>query len=543
MLVGIVGTMLVTMVGCTSVEGTRAQLASSNSAQVAKAENNIYQVAIYGTTTGFDSYEMNDRIAFVGLTKNPDLLLKIVNESRSDEIRLAALQQLPIDKTDVALKTLTKVRDVQILLSEKDEKGQSLCEKCVSALPEHVLVEMVESNRAGKSPVREDKRRPRVKIDESYRMDSDVGKVIVMHLAKTSQNAEVLKQIVLSKFYFVEKDAENAALNNLKSNHLDSLAEIFIEAPWKVADALDESLLAEFLMKVPPVRPGTGSDYRSYVSKISNQELLKKIYRTTKDEHVQYDCMNKITDKSFIKSFKAELARKAEKKILSKFQANPVFADEKDAENILNTEIAEYLLEHGDFSKLESRTEYTYGVRMEYPDSYQAARIIAAIVKRLSPEKVKSLADEAVKRAEAKKDSAIVLGGYYLGMPALDFFVLSRVRKVNPDWGYKTIAQEKDWRQRFVVDSFEFKAKDRVAVLDCEDSLVLQQTIHQCVKHEKGKAKSYDYLKEINHDIKLEKSWDGKKLEGSLWEEYVNTKLNAKIRYNKAEGKLVFTER
>ena len=180
---------------------------------------------------------------------------------------------------------------------------------------------------------------------------------------------------------------------------------------------------------------------------------------------------------------------------------------------------------------------------MEYPDSYQAAVVIKAIVKLLSQERLKSLAVDVIKRSKAKNDSAIVLGGYYLGMPALDFFVLSRVRKVNPDWGYKTIAQEKDWRQRFVVDSFEFKAKDRVAVLDCEDSLVLQQIIHQCVKHEKGKAKSYSYLTEINHDIKLEKSWDGKKLEGSLWEEYVNTKLNAKIRYNKAEGKLVFTER
>ena len=534
-LVGVAVTMAA-MTGCISVEKTRAQLQSGDKSEIKRAEETIYFVAT-------QNFQPETQIEYVSLTSNEELLIKIVNESRADKIRRAALHQLPLDKSDVALKTLTKVRDVQILLSEKDEKGQSLCEKCVSALPERVLVKMVGSDSPDTSPVREDKRRPRVKMDESNRLDNDVAKAIVMHLAKTGQNAEVLKQIVLNKFHFVGEEAEKAALDNLKSNHLDRLAEIFIEAPWRVADVLDESLLAEFLMKVPPVRPGTGSSYRSYVSKISNQELLKKIYRTTKDEHVQYDCMNKITDKSFIKSFKAELARKAEKKILSRFQANPVFADEKDAENILNTEIAEYLLEHGDFSKLESRTEYTYGVRMEYPDSYQAARIIAAIVKRLSPEKVKSLADEAVKRAEAKKDSAIVLGGYYLGMPALDFFALSRVRKVNPDWGYKTIAQEKDWRQRFVVDSFEFNAKDRVAVLDCEDSLVLQQIIHQCVKHEKGKAKSYDYLTEINHDIKLEKSWDGKKLEGSLWEEYVNTKLNAKIRYNKAEGKLVFTER
>ena len=115
--------------------------------------------------------------------------------------------------------------------------------------------------------------------------------------------------------------------------------------------------------------------------------------------------------------------------------------------------------------------------------------------------------------------------------------------RVNPDWGDKTITSEQDWKKRFVISSFEFKAKDRASILDCEDSLVLQQVIHQCVKHKDGKATILDYVGEIDTDAKVEKSWDGRSLEVGVWTEYVNTKLDVKIRYNKKEGTLDFSHR
>lgn len=303
---------------------------------------------------------------------------------------------------------------------------------------------------------------------------------------------------------------------------------------------LSEEGLADVLAGLPPVKPGTGSSYRYYVSKISNQELLKKIARATKDGHVRYDCLQKITDR---KDFMAELFQKNNNKALAEFKANPVLGDERVAKKIHNTEIAEYLLEHGDFSGLKSRTEYIGGRGIEYSDSYQAAVIIKAIVQRLGDAKLNELAAEAKKRAEEKRSSTMVFGDFYLDMSTLDFFVLARVMRINPDWGYKTMTAEQDWKKRFVVSSFEFKAKDRASILDCEDSLVLQQVIHQCVKHKDGKATILDYVGEIDTDAKVEKTWDGRSLEVGVWTEYVNTKLDVKIRYNKKEGVLDFSHR
>lgn len=229
--------------------------------------------------------------------------------------------------------------------------------------------------------------------------------------------------------------------------------------------------------------------------------------------------------------------------ILAVLKLEPAMTNEEIAKKIVSKEIAEYLFEHGDFSELKSRTEYIAGHGMEYSDSYQAAVIIQAIVKHLGEAKLSTLAAAAKKRAEEKRASTMVFGDFYLDMPALDFFVLARMMRINPDWGYKTMAAEQDWRKRFVVSSFEFKAKDRASILDCEDSLVLQQVIHQCVKHKDGKATILDYLGEINTDAKVEKTWDGRSLEVGVWTEYVNTKLDVKIRYNKKEGTLDFSHR
>lgn len=229
--------------------------------------------------------------------------------------------------------------------------------------------------------------------------------------------------------------------------------------------------------------------------------------------------------------------------LIDKFTKNPVFEDEKVAAEIKYATVAEYLLEHGDFSGLKSRTEYIGGRGIEYSDSYQAAVIIKAIVQRLGDAKLNELAAEAKKRAEEKRSSTMVFGDFYLDMPTLDFFVLARVMRINPDWDYKTMTAEQDWKKRFVVSSFEFKAKDRASILDCEDSLVLQQVIHQCVKHKDGKATILDYVGEIDTDAKVEKSWDGRSLEVGVWTEYVNTKLDVKIRYNKKEGTLDFSHR
>ena len=522
-LVGVAVTMAA-MAGCISVEKTRAQLQSGDKSEIKRAEETIYFVAT-------QNFQPETQIEYVSLTSNEELLLRILKSGWSDEVRAEALRRIKFENPETAKQFVNAFKEKEGIAKSDAMK------KAIKCLKEDVLINDI--------------------WHDTLHCDKAVMHMCSERLAEIGTNTRVLEEILRSNdFHATQETRAKAAARIVGIGDDKAVLSAVYEDKDSVLPNLNDADLCRLVLSDKwgqVCNVGSREELtEKMLGRISDVTMLFKIASETKDAWVGEMALKKVDPAKLAGAVKTASpdvralilsSTRDQNVILEVLKVDPALADESIAKKIISPKVAEYLLDHADFSKLKSRTEYTYGVRMEYPDSYQAALIISAIIKRLSPEKVTSLADEAVKRAEAKKDSAIVLGGYYLGMPALDFFVLSRVRKVNPDWGSKTITQEKDWRQRFVVDSFEFKAKDRVAVLDCEDSLVLQQIIHQCVKHEKGKAKSYDYLTEINHDIKLEKSWDGKKLEGSLWEEYVNTKLNAKIRYNKAEGKLVFTER
>ena len=522
-LVGVAVTMAA-MTGCISVEKTRAQLQSGDKSEIKRAEETIYIVAT-------QNFPPETQIEYVSLTSNEELLLRILKSGWSDEVRAEALRRIKFENPETAKQFVNAFKE-----NEEIAKSDAM-KKAIKCLKEDVLINDI--------------------WHDTLRCDKAVMHMCSERLAEIGTNTRVLEEILRSNDFHATKETKAKVAARIAGTGDDKsvLSSLYHDKEGVLPNLKDADLCRLILSDKWGEVCNNGSRQEltaEMIGKISDVTMLFKIASETKDAWVGEMALKKVDPAKLAGAVKTASpdvralifsSTLDQNVILEVLKIDPVIIDESIAKKIKSTEVAEYLLDHADFSKLKSRTEYTYGVRMEYPDSYQAAVVIKAIVKLLSQERLKSLAVDVIKRSKAKNDSAIVLGGYYLGMPALDFFVLSRVRKVNPDWGYKTIPQEKDWRQRFEVDSFEFKAKDRVAVLDCEDSLVLQQIIHQCVKHEKGKAKSYDYLTEINHDVKIEKSWDGKKLEGSLWEEYVNTKLNAKIRYNKTEGKLVFTER
>lgn len=521
-----------TLVGCVSVESTRTQLNSGIPSQVKQAEENISSIARLGhVPQGMQEFQTGERVAFIGLTKNPKVLVEILQYSEIAEVKEAALKQYPYENPAAAKMF------VEVLGEKEDLAKMPEMRKAIDGLDEESLTSLF-NRHVGCSAVRQ---------------------MCSMRLAEIGTSPHVLATIMRVNDSCAKDEAKKLALRRLielgdVENTLRAIGEM--RNPGEIFAMLNEQQVVALLTSEALENVGNEGGQRQIVepliNKMNDTSCLLKVAAEAKQGWIGELALKKLDPAKLEEAVEAATpslrasilsCTRDQKVILAVLKKDPVIRDESLAKKIASVEVAEYLLEHADFSGLKSRVEYTYGVRMEYPDSWQAAVIIEAIVKHIGQEKLKGIALQAINRAKEKSNNEIMIGGFYMGMPALDFFALSRVRKIGPEWGSSTVAKEKDWRMKYVVDCFEFKAKDRAVVLDCEDSLVLQQIIHQCVKHEKGKAKSFDYVTEIRHDIKIDKSWDGRKYEGSLWEEYVNTKMDVKIRYNKQDGVLVITRR
>ena len=197
---------------------------------------------------------------------------------------------------------------------------------------------------------------------------------------------------------------------------------------------------------------------------------------------------------------------------------------------------------------------------MMVPDESDLEKLMDAMLANVVPlvgeqERVKGVA-LAKKHFAERKQSEFSFGPYYVGMPIYEARLLS-VNDGIPKgvtFGYdreelKNVA--KDWKTSLKVTSISFTRKGALKYLDCEDSTILQQTIKQYVKKEKGRANSYDYASDIRHDLDISTSRSidifsptGTKLnvDSEIWRVYTNTKMGIRIEYAEKSGALVISE-
>lgn len=161
----------------------------------------------------------------------------------------------------------------------------------------------------------------------------------------------------------------------------------------------------------------------------------------------------------------------------------------------------------------------------------------------------------AKKRLAERKPTEFTFGSYYVGMPIYDAELLAINDGISNGvvFGYdvaelKKIA--KDWKTDLKVTWIRFTRKGALKYLDCEDSTILQQTLKQYVKKEKGKANAYDYASEIKHDLDISTSRDldafsptGTRLnvDSEIWNVYTNTRMGIRIQYGEKNGFLLIT--
>lgn len=91
--------------GCVSIDKTKAQLASSNQADVKKGEEAIYDIAM--TAEGW--YRTSERIEFINLSSNSELMDRIASNTKEPKIFEAALSKIDFTKPGVGMKYLQLV--------------------------------------------------------------------------------------------------------------------------------------------------------------------------------------------------------------------------------------------------------------------------------------------------------------------------------------------------------------------------------------------------------------------------------------------------
>ena len=174
---------------------------------------------------------------------------------------------------------------------------------------------------------------------------------------------------------------------------------------------------------------------------------------------------------------------------------------------------------------------------------------VCDLVPKLSQKKKDELYAAAMKRAAERKDR-IVVEGFYVGMPYLDFqvvrhhngfdktlkdgSVMAGGRIEEREYEKNDFNEEKKLPSEAEMVRIFFTNKAWVKFLDCEDKDVLRQFIHQYVHKKPGKASNYDYL----NDIKVEVVQPFREVGHT----YSSTKLGTKVAFFPKGGSLWLLE-
>ena len=178
--------------------------------------------------------------------------------------------------------------------------------------------------------------------------------------------------------------------------------------------------------------------------------------------------------------------------------------------------------------------------KFEGVNNLTVRKVLKLVAQKLTPEAKKRLCAAARKKAEAQKGKDVVFGPFYLGMPYLDALLLQEeIWGVDNGVGIWSNFQEKGEHGIFDIASvwkLSFSNKAKFQFIDCKDSLVLPQFIHQFVEGKSGKVSSdFGYVS----DIRREFGTDG---DDRLYQAYSNTKRGIKVQYCPKDGVLNMVE-
>lgn len=178
------------------------------------------------------------------------------------------------------------------------------------------------------------------------------------------------------------------------------------------------------------------------------------------------------------------------------------------------------------------------GINEESENNHVRYLIKEKIANNLNADTKKKLCATARQKAEKQKGKTVVFGPFYPNMSYLDAILLQE-----EIWGsgkgvtiYGTYQKEGthavgDFASVWKI-TFDNRAKFKF--MDCEDSAVLSQFIHQFIKNGTGKVGNFRYADEIKREFGED--------DDRLYESYSNTKYGIKVQYCPKDGVLNMIE-
>ena len=137
-----IGAIALGIVGCVSVDGTRAQLSSKNASEVKKGEETIYTIATTGRdSSGFVQFQTPQQVEYVQLTSNQDLLLRIIDNAYNGDVIAAATERLDFSKKGAA-HSFVQQRFGQLGRVD-DVRKKALKEQIISKLTQDELLDLI----------------------------------------------------------------------------------------------------------------------------------------------------------------------------------------------------------------------------------------------------------------------------------------------------------------------------------------------------------------------------------------------------------------
>ena len=134
--------------GCVSVEGTRAQIASKDAAEVKKAEETIYTIATTGKDpVGIAKFTSKEQAEYVKLTSSNELLERIVDNARDAEVIAVAVDRIDFSKKGVAY-AFARQRFGR-LMRIGDQRQYEMKKMIVSKMTQEELLALLDGKAAG----------------------------------------------------------------------------------------------------------------------------------------------------------------------------------------------------------------------------------------------------------------------------------------------------------------------------------------------------------------------------------------------------------
>lgn len=229
------------IVGCVSVEQTRQQLQSKDSAEVKKAEENIFRIATEGRDpSGFVQFTPQQQVEYVDLTSNNDLLLKILDKSYRDEVILAAAKKLDFSKAGLSGEILSKHKGIIEEIQRAEEKkgikdSEGFTAKVLSNLTEQELVQLLKGDLDSRGGW----------------IDSDMKRLLVRQLVEVTQDSDILYNRCVKMdgdlhsyagAKVIEKAVEKLVAITANSDDIVFIAEL-LDAKGKWADGYRKDLI------------------------------------------------------------------------------------------------------------------------------------------------------------------------------------------------------------------------------------------------------------------------------------------------------------